>query len=79
MHPLDLIKTRFQSKYSLIKVTMENLMLKTKYLNIRVHLKVFDKYTINKDLKAYTKDFISLSLAKPWQQGFSFGCTDNNI
>lgn len=39
MHPLDLIKTRFQSIRLLIQATMADQMLKIKYPNIKGFLK----------------------------------------
>lgn len=64
VHPLDLIKTRFQSKPYIIQAMMVRLQVRILYLNImelRMHL---IRSTKMKDLKVFIRDFIFPYYAK---------------
>jgi hypothetical protein len=57
LHPLELIKTRFQSKFVFMKVMMESLINKTLFLNIVELSMLLNKYYKNKKLKVFIKGF----------------------
>lgn len=58
MHPLDLIKTRFQSINILIKAMMGNQMLRIKSLNMKELSKALSRSIKTKASKVYTKVFM---------------------
>jgi len=73
-HPLDVIKTRFQSSIFLIKAMMGKDNIRILYQNIKELLVDLPLFINNKELKDYLKDFIFQCLAKHQQPHYFFGC-----
>lgn len=79
MHPLDLIKTRFQSNHHVSQVMMASPMLKTQSLSTKVSSRVSRISTNRKASKDSTRASTSLSSVRLQQQVFSSGCNQKLI
>ena len=74
LHPLDIIKTRFQSIITCKQVTMAKHSLKILFQGTKVLLMAFKEYTNMKALLGYIKDFIFQCSVRLQQLLYSFGC-----
>lgn len=74
-HPLDVVKTRLQSKNHSIEAMTVERPVKTWCLDIALFARPFNPSIKAKGFKASSKDFTSLCCVNHWPFPFSFGCT----
>ena len=74
LHPLDIIKTRFQSIPTSKQVTMAKHNLKILFRGIKASLMALKEYTNTKALLGCIRDFMFQCSAKLQQLLYSFGC-----
>lgn len=74
LHPLDIIKTRFQSIATSKQVTMEKHSPKTSYQGTKASLMASKEYTNMKALLDCTKDSMFQCSVKLRQLPYFFGC-----
>lgn len=75
-HPLDVVKTRLQSKGLPIEVTMGEDQVRTWCPNTALFDRPLSPYIKVRDYMVSSRAFTSLCCANPWPFRFSFGCTD---